>query len=205
MIGRIKGTLLEKEIPILLIDVNGVGYEIHASMHSFCRLPNIGAEVTLHTHLIVREDAQILYGFVTKEERALFLALIKVSGIGPKSALAIFSSIEPEEFIRCVLEDNLAGLLRLPGIGKKTAQRLLIEMRDKLSGWEIASLSATESNTEGKGKTSITRSSTVHDAISALVSLGYNQNEARRVVLQHKKPDMTSEDLIRIALKELAK
>jgi len=204
MIGRIKGILLEKEIPILLVDIGGVGYEVHASMQSFCRLPNIGVEVTLHTHLIVREDAQILYGFITKEERALFLALIKVSGIGPKSALAILSSIEPEEFIRCVLEDNLAGLLRLPGIGKKTAQRLLIEMRDKLSGWEITSLPTTESSTGAKEKTSLTRSSTIHDAISALISLGYNQNEARRVILQHKKPDMTSEDLIRVALKELA-
>lgn len=197
MIGRIKGILLEKDSPIL-IDVNGLGYEVYISMHSMGRLPGLGEEISLYTHLVVREDAHILFGFISKEERALFLALIKVSGIGPKIALAILSSMDPIEFIRCILENNLVGLLRLPGIGKKTAERIIIEMRDKVSGFEFVSATSVHDQVTSKSTT------IVQDAINALVTLGYNQNEARRVVLQNKKAEMSCEDLIRIALKELS-
>lgn len=196
MIGRIKGILIEKESP-LLVDVNGLGYEIYISTYSLCRLPNIGETVILHTYLVIREDAHTLFGFFTKEERSLFLALIKVSGIGPKVALSILSSIEPTEFVHYILENNLAGLLRLPGIGRKTAERLIIEMRDKVSGFEFLNVAVIP------GK-SMSKSTVVHDAINALVTLGYNQNEARRVVLQNKKSEMSCEDLIRLALKELS-
>lgn len=205
MIGRLKGILLEKKLPNLLVDVAGVGYELQASMYSFYRLPNVGVEVTLFTHLAVREDAQILYGFVTREERALFRALIKVSGIGPKSALMILSSIEPNEFVRCVIDDDVSGLLRLPGIGKKTAQRLMIEMRDKLTRWEIDGdqTYSDQENLDASGNKIEARPSVIRDAISALVALGYKPQDARRIVLQHNKPNITSEELIRIALKTI--
>lgn len=221
MIGRIKGILIEKEPPILLVDVSGVGYEINASMHSFYRLPNLGSEVVLYTSLVTREDSQTLYGFVTKEERTLFQALIKVSGIGPKTALAILSSIEPQEFVRCVLDDDLSGLVKLPGIGKKTAQRLLIEMRDKISALaaegllasDIAVLPATK---EEKGESgnlqevekTITanegQTRALKEAVSALVSLGYNLQVARNAVLQHRNKNLSREEIIRLSLKALA-
>ena len=205
MISRIKGVLLEKELPNLLVDVAGIGYELQLSLNSFYHLPNLGAEVVLYTHLVVREDAQLLYGFVTSEERSLFRALIKVTGIGPKSALAILSSIEPAEFIRYVLDDDVTSLSRLPGIGKKTAQRLVIDMRDKFAHWETeynkVVLGATDQKTGGKigAEPSATK-----DAISALMALGYKIPDARRVVLKHRKPGFSSEELIRAALKELA-
>ncbi|MFA6408982.1 MAG: Holliday junction branch migration protein RuvA [Gammaproteobacteria bacterium] len=205
MIGRIHGILLEKLPPVILIDVAGVGYEINVSMYSFYRLPNVGAEVTLHTHLVTREDAEILYGFAEKAERALFRSLIKVSGIGPKSALGILSAIEANEFVRCVLEDNVHGLLRLPGVGQKTAQRMIMEMRDKLINWEIEGMmpSLPSENVSIEEAALFSKPSAVTDAISALIALGYKQQDARRIILKLRQDDMSSEDLIRLALKEL--
>ncbi len=135
MIGQIRGIILEKQPPQLLVDVHGVGYEIDAPMSTFYQLPDVGQEVSLFTHFVVREDAHHLYGFYTRDERHLFRTLLKVNGVGPRLALTILSSTAPDEFVRCVLNNDTASLVRLPGIGKKTAERLVIEMRDKLSDW----------------------------------------------------------------------
>src|SRR5579872_3731939 len=135
MIGQVFGTLLEKQAPTVVLKVQDIGYEIDVSMTTFYRLPEPGQALTLFTHLVVREDAHHLYGFFTREERSLFRALLKVNGVGPRLALTILSSIEPEEFVRSVLNQETAKLVCLPGIGKKTAERLIIEMRDKLKDW----------------------------------------------------------------------
>ena len=175
MIGRLRGILLEKNPPRLLVEVHGLAYELDAPMFSFYRLPMIGAEVTLFTHLIVREDAQLLYGFAEERERLLFRHLIKVSAIGPKLALAILSGIEPDNFVDCISNNDTASLTRIPGIGKKTAERLIIEMRDRLSDWIYTQA---ERNT----KSLSTSDHASQEAISALVSLGYKPNEARQAV-----------------------
>jgi len=135
MIGLIRGIILEKQPPQLLVDVSGIAYEIDASMSSFCQLPDIGSEVSLFTHFVVREDAHQLYGFFTRDERLLFRTLLKVNGIGPRLALSILSSTTPDEFVHCVLNNDTGSLVRMPGVGKKTAERLVIEMRDKLGKW----------------------------------------------------------------------
>ena len=144
MIGQLHGIIREKQPPQLILDVHGVGYEINAPMSTFYRLPDIGQEITLFTHFVVREDAHHLYGFSTREERLLFRTLLKVNGVGPRLGLTILSSIEPNEFVQCVINQDAARLICLPGVGKKTADRLIIEMRDTLSGWQP--LSATTFN-----------------------------------------------------------
>lgn len=202
MIGRIEGILLEKKPPHLLVNVVGVGYELQAPMTTFYRLPEVGQKVLLHTHLVVREDAHLLYGFSQEEERALFRNLIKVSNIGPKSALTILSGIEPDAFVRCVMDQDAASLSRLPGIGKKTAERLMIEMRDRLSDWQPH---GTADETTAQNNTT---NSAVQDAISALISLGYKPQDARRALLklEAQKVDTknaTSEALIRLALQAI--
>src|SRR5688572_2521067 len=136
MIGQLHGIILEKQPPQLLLDVQGVGYEIDAPMSTFYKLPEIGKEITLLTHFVVREDAHHLYGFYSQEERLLFRTLLKVNGVGPRLSLTILSSIDPDEFARCVVSNDTASLVRVPGVGKKTAERLIIEMRDKLSSWQ---------------------------------------------------------------------
>jgi Holliday junction DNA helicase RuvA len=133
MIGRLYGMLLEKHPPDILLDVNGVGYELSMPMNCFYQLPDMGAFVSLYTHFVVREDAQLLYGFISQTERLLFRELIKANGVGPKLALAILSAMTANEFVDCVATENIAKLVKIPGVGKKTAERLLIEMRDKLS------------------------------------------------------------------------
>lgn len=200
MIGQIRGTLLEKQPPQLLLDVQGIGYEIDAPMGTFYRLPDVGQEVTLLTHFVVREDAHHLYGFFTREERSLFRTLLKVNGIGPRLALTILSSIEPQEFVRCVTHNDSASLVRLPGVGKKTAERLIIEMRDKLSSWDVQT--QTEISAISKEKNT-TRHQTVQDAISALIALGYKPQEASRAVSKADDGELASEDIIRRALKEM--
>jgi Holliday junction DNA helicase RuvA len=201
MIGRLRGILLEKKPPQVLLEIGGVGYEIQASMTTFYRLPEIGHEVILHTHLAVREDAHVLYGFAQENERSLFRNLIKVSNVGPKSALAILSGVEPDEFVRCVVEQDTARLSRLPGIGKKTAERLVIEMRDRLADWQDNALELT--NLALSGAKVITN--TLQDAISALVALGYKPADARRIILRVEHPSASREELIRLALQSLAK
>lgn len=196
MIGQVRGTILDKQAPQLTVDVHGIGYEIDAPMSTFYQLPDIGKEVRLYTHFVVREDAQHLYGFYTQEERQLFRTLLKVNGVGPRLALTVLSSASPDEFVRCVLNNDTESLVKLPGVGKKTAERLVIEMRDKLSEW---------TPTAGKGAVSehTERHQTLQDAIAALQSLGYKPQEANRVVTKIDDGKQPSEELIRRALKEM--
>jgi len=201
MIGQIRGTILEKQPPQLLVDVQGIGYEVDAPMSTFYQLPDVGQEVTLFTHFVVREDAHSLFGFFTRDERLLFRALLKVNGVGPKLALTILSSTTPEEFVSCVLNNDAASLVRLPGVGKKTAERLIIEMRDRLSDWYKAA------PVEGVMLIKPERNNRHHilqDAISALISLGYKPPEANRMVTKIDDGAATSEELIRRALREVA-
>ncbi|MEW5756908.1 MAG: Holliday junction branch migration protein RuvA [Pseudomonadota bacterium] len=197
MIGRLHGKLLVKQPPALLVDVGGVGYEVVAPMSTFYVLPGLEKTVTLHTHLIVREDAQVLYGFATEQERALFRSLIKVNGVGPKLALTILSGISADDFVNCVHDNDVATLVRLPGIGKKTAERLIIEMRDRFKDWHTSSGEfetgfALPVKPEGDGA--------VNEALSALVALGYKPQEASRLLEPIKNKGMSSEELIRAAL-----
>ena len=198
MIGFIRGILVEKQPPQLLINVGGVGYEIDAPMSTFYHLPDLGQEVTLHTHFIVREDAHLLYGFFTRDERALFRTLLKVNGVGPRLALTILSSMETNEFIRCVINNDAESLVRLPGVGKKTAERLIIEMRDKVSqGHTLTTLPHTNININNNP-----RNQFIQDAVSALIALGYKPQEASRMVSRVDDGVMSSEEIIRGALKE---
>lgn len=199
MIGRLKGTLLEKQPPALLIDINGVGYDVQAPMTTFYELPATGAEVVLHTHLAVREDAHVLYGFLRQSDRAMFRNLIKVSGVGPKLALAILSGMSADEFAASVHAGDSAGLTRLPGIGKKTAERLVVEMKDRLKDWEGVSLP-----TDAGAPSSIAKTDAVKDAISALISLGYKPQEASRMVSGIEAEGLASEEVIRLALRAVA-
>lgn len=200
MIGQIQGTLLEKQPPQLLVNVNGLGYEIDAPMSTFYQLPDIGQTIKLHTHFIVREDAQQLFGFYTREERTLFRTLLKVNGVGPRMALTILSSASPDEFVRCVLDNDTASLVRLPGIGKKTAERLVVEMRDKLSDWYKGEVTAKPAVARGEQGV---RHQSLQDAIAALVSLGYKPLEANRTVTKIDDGQSNSEELIRRALREM--
>lgn len=198
MIGQLYGILLEKQPPTLLLKVGGVGYEVDASMNTFYKLPEVGQEVTLYTHLVVREDAQQLFGFYTRQERLLFRTLLKVNGVGPRLALTILSSIEADEFVRCVLQKEIARLVCLPGIGKKTAERLIIEMRDKLKDW------SPDINLATSEPVLPTHNQILQDAISALVTLGYKPQEASRAVAKVDAANLTSEEMIRRALQEIA-
>lgn len=204
MIGRLRGILLEKQPPQLLIDVAGVGYEVSASMTTFYQMPTVGSEIILYIHHVVREDAQQLFGFSELRERALFRSLIKVNGIGPKLALTILSSITPDDFVRCVQDNDAGSLIRLPGVGKKTAERLIVEMRDRLADWQeemIAVLPDTAKKVRAQNNGT---QKTAQDAISALVALGYKPQEASRAVLQIDAENLSSEELIRLALKGMA-
>lgn len=192
MIGRLRGILLEKQPPELLIETSGVAYEVQASMQTFYQLPLINQEIILYTHLIIREDAHQLYGFYNKQERVLFRALLKVNGVGPKLALTILSSSSPEEFVRCVNQGDTASLVRLPGVGKKTAERLIIEMRDSVVNDDfIVPSSSNPIN------------SAHQDAMSALIALGYKPPEASRALQNIGSENQSSEELIRLALKRI--
>lgn len=199
MIGQLRGTLLEKRPPVLLLDVNGVGYEIEAPMTVFYDLPESGAPLTLHTHFVVREDAQLLYGFASRYERELFRALVKVNGVGPKMALAILSGIEADRLAQCIQDQDTSSLVKVPGIGKKTAERLVIEMRDRLD--KIEGAPASLPRREALNLPDDARS----DAIAALEALGYRSKDAEKAVAAVSEDDATSEQLIRLALKGLAR
>lgn len=203
MIGRIRGTLIEKQLTEILVDVNGTGYEISVPMSTLYQLPETGQGLILHTHLAVREDAQTLYGFMELAEKKLFRALIKVSGVGPKLALAILSGMAVDEFVRTVNANDVASLVRMPGVGKKTAERLIIEMRDRLAEWgPVAAPSGGQAVTARSGEARISA-----DAETALVSLGYKPAEASRTiarVLKENHDIADSETLIRLALKSMA-
>lgn len=196
MIGRLCGVLAYKQPPYLMIDVQGVSYDLEASLSTFYNLPELGAEVALYTHLAVREDAHVLYGFATLDERTLFRNLIRVSGIGAKSALLILSGMSVDAFARCVQGGDAVALARLPGIGKKTAERLIVEMRDRIGGWD---LEAPSTPTMG-GTVAKSEASPLDDAVSALVALGYKPPEAARMVQALDCQGLSSEEIIRLAL-----
>ncbi|NNE38689.1 MAG: Holliday junction branch migration protein RuvA [Gammaproteobacteria bacterium] len=200
MIGFLKGRLLHKQPPHLAIDVSGVGYEVEATMGTFYQLPAVGEDVQIYTHLVVREDAQLLFGFASQPERSLFRTLIKVNGVGAKMALTILSGIEADEFTRCIMDSNADRLVKLPGIGKKTAERLIVEMRDRLKDWELEDGPAQSSPNKGKAT-----QSQLDEAISALISLGYKPQEASRFVQAVVSEEMDSETIIREALKASAR
>ena len=205
MIGRLRGILLEKQAPDVLLEVGGVGYEVQLPLTSFYQFPELGQEVVLYTHFVVREDAQLLYGFHSATERALFRQLIKANGVGPKLALTILSGLTADDFVRCVQLDDLSTLVKLPGIGKKTAERLLVEMRDRLKDWGMAAADSAFSTLQLKPvAVSLTASEQAEqDALGALVSLGYTQQQASKAVQQVKTDDMSSEMLIKAALRSM--
>lgn len=198
MIGRLKGTLAEKQPPHLIVDVNGLGYELEVPMTTLYRLPAVGQAVTLHTHLVVREDAHLLYGFFEKRERELFRELIRLNGVGPKLALALMSGLEVDELVRCVQAQDTSTLVKIPGVGKKTAERLLVELKDRFKAWEsmpsIAPLVV-------EPRVGVAVSSAESDALSALIALGFKPQEASKAVAAIKEEDLSSEEMIRRALK----
>lgn len=199
MIGRLKGTLLEKQPPFLLIDVNGVGYEVQAPMTTIYELPAIGTEVVLHTHLAVREDAHVLYGFLRETDRSMFRNLVKISGVGPKLALAILSGMSADEFAACVHAGDSAALKRLPGVGMKTAERLVVEMKDRIKDWREG-----EQAVVAGAAAASTAPDPVRDAVSALIALGYKPQEASRMVNGIETEGLSSEEVIRQALRSVA-
>ena len=201
MIGRLQGILLSKQPPQLLVDVNGVGYEVDAPMSTFYQLPNTGETIVLHTHLVVREDAQLLYGFYSESERKLFRSLIKINGVGPKLALTILSGISFEEFTRCVMDNDAKALTALPGVGKKTAERLIIELSDKI-GKEF---DAVLPSITGASSSMSHEADPVSDAVSALVSLGYKAQDASRMVRGVESEGLSTEDIIRESLQGLVR
>ena len=204
MIGRLRGMLIWKQAPHLLLDVQGVGYEIEAPMTTFYELPPVGSEITLHTHLAVREDAHLLFGFATERERVLFRQLLKVNGIGAKMALTILSGIAADAFARCVRDNDIVTLTRLPGVGKKTAERLIIEMRDKVLGAGSATDISDAGVTMAGSTAGAMTDAPANDAISALISLGYKPAEASRMVQGVNVTGLTSEEVIRRALQAAA-
>lgn len=193
MIGFIRGILIDTEEPNLTIDVNGLGYELQIPASSFCHLPPINQAISLYTHFVVREDGQYLFGFITKKQRTLFRVLIKATGVGPKVALAILAAMEPDTFIHHVLSNAPQALENIPGIGSKTARRLIIELKDKLANIPIEL-----SNTKLDNKLD-----PMNDALSALVALGYKAYEAKNILNKHKDKNLPSAELIKLALKEI--
>lgn len=189
MIGRLHGKLLEKNPPQILIDVSGVGYEVDVPMSTFCNLPEVGGELTLHTHFVVREDAELLYGFATLAERAVFRALIKISGVGPKIALALLSGITVDQLKDAVDRGETGLLTNVPGIGKKTAERLVLELKGKLAGTGAATAAVPTSGARA-------------DVAAALIALGYSEREAAAATKKLPE-DCTVNDGLRLALKSL--
>lgn len=203
MIGRLSGKLLEKQAPELLIDVCGIGYEVQAPMTTFYGLPDIGNEVILYTHFVVREDAQQLYGFAKKQDREVFRLLIKVNGIGPKLALTILSNFEANDFMQCILNENEHALIRIPGIGQKTAGRLILDMRDRVKNWFTDSIHQTTFQIDTQTMPN-TYAHPTQEAIGALITLGYKPQEATRAISKIKQDDLTCEQMIRLALQSFA-
>jgi len=201
MIGLLRGQILHKQPPFLLLDVNGVGYEIEAPMSTFYQLPiedGKDVQVVLYTHLAIRDDAHILYGFASESDRGLFRSLLKISGVGGKMALAILSSMTTDEFTLCVQSGDAASLTGIPGVGKKTAERLIIEMRDRLD-------KAQPATTASLGAQRSVRSAPDTDAISALMALGYRPNDASSMVRGLDTTDLITEEIIRMALQAINK
>jgi Holliday junction DNA helicase RuvA len=196
MIGFLRGILVHKAPPFLVLDVQGVGYEVEAPMTTFYDLPALNQEIKLHTHLVVREDAHILFGFSHEAERTLFRTLIKVNGVGPKLALTILSGQSAEEFHRCIHDNDTQALVRLPGVGKKTAERLIIEMRDRLPNLGDSVIT----DTVNAGVVSRSIGNPKQEAVNALCSLGYKPLDASKMVQNISAEGKTCEDIIRQAL-----
>jgi Holliday junction DNA helicase RuvA len=194
LIGFLRGILLDKQPPGLLLDVQGVGYEVEAPMTTFYDLPAVGEKVALYTHLVVREDAHTLYGFSKVSDRSLFRALIKVNGVGARLALTILSGMPASEFVLCVQAGDTASLVKLPGVGKKTAERLVVEMRDRLGDWGGAGAADRIATSRPDV------SSPVEEAVSALMALGYKAHEASRLVRGTDTQGRSTEEIIRAAL-----
>lgn len=210
MIGRLSGIIAEKFPPEILIEVAGVGYEVTMPMTSIYALPELNEHTIIYTHFVVREDAQLLYGFSNTTERKLFRLLIKVNGVGPKLALAVLSAMSADQFVSCVRHDDLSGIVKIPGVGKKTAERLLIEMRDRLKDWQNSSTPVTDamplqldSEQTFINSTNDNAYNNKGDATNALVSLGYKQIQADKAVKLVYTEGMSSEDIIRHALKSM--
>jgi len=207
VIGRLSGTLVEKFLPDILIECAGVGYEVTMPMTSIYALPELNEQAVIYTHFVVREDAQLLYGFANKTERKLFRLLIKVNGVGPKLALAVLSAMSADQFVSCVGHDDVSGIVKIPGVGKKTAERLLIEMRDRLKDWQMNTLTPATDAMPVQLSTEQTFVEAFNDskgdAINALISLGYKQAQADKSVKQVYKDGMSSENIIRHALKSM--
>ena len=199
MIGRIRGVLVDKKPPEIQIDVAGICYEVQVPMSTLYQLPELGKEITLHTHFVVREDAQLLYGFFEEKDKSMFRSLIKINGVGPKMALGILSSMEANEFVRAARSNDIDAMVKMPGIGKKTAERLLIEMRDRLKGWD---------DEEGGTQMPVSAGASINsDAETALISLGYKPQQAAHAiaaVLKTNPEIQGSEELIRHSLKSMA-
>ncbi len=202
MIGRIQGILLEKQAPDLLIDIQGVGYEVQVPMTTYYQLPQVGEQIKLHTHFVVREDAQILYGFFSPGDRQLFRQLIRINGVGPKMGLAILSGMNTTEFAALVLDNDITGLTRLPGVGKKTAERLVIEMRDKVEAVDAGTCDESV-NVAGDVSALGKQRQAEKDAVAALVSLGYSPQQASKAVSRSAKTAENSEQMIRLALQSV--
>ncbi|MEJ2529091.1 MAG: Holliday junction branch migration protein RuvA [Gammaproteobacteria bacterium] len=196
MIGRLRGELVSKDPPFLLLEVNGVGYDVESPMSTFYNLPATGQQVLLYTHLAIRDDAHVLYGFASESERSLFRALLKVSGVGAKMALVILSGMSTDEFALCIQSGDSASLVRLPGIGKKSAERLIVEMRDRLDRLDLG-----QGVVPSGDRFQETARSPVSDAVGALIALGYKPNDASRMVRAQECEGLTSEEIIRAALK----
>ncbi len=201
MIGRLTGEVADKQAPDVLIDVNGVGYEVQMPLTSFYELPDKGGQAIIYTHFVVREDAQLLYGFASKQERSLFRLLIKANGVGPKLALTILSGLTAEQFVQCVEHDDVTTLVKLPGVGKKTAERLLIEMRDRIKALDVSPEFMPKMSMESPLLKSA--QSDFEDAVSALTSLGYSAQQANKAVKSVYIEGEDSEMLIRKALKNM--
>jgi Holliday junction DNA helicase RuvA len=195
MIGSLRGRLAGKQAPHIVLECNGVGYEIETPMSTFLDLPQSGTEIFLYTHLLVREDAQILYGFATDDERALFRTLLKVNRVGAKMALGVLSAMTASDFRRCVEYEDAAMLSKVPGIGKKTAERLIMEMRDKVDKVGIPSLPGQKMAVEASSRS---------EAFDALVALGYKANEVNKLLGKLDIDGKSAEDIIRQALKQAA-
>ncbi len=204
MIGRLRGIILEKQPPEILLEVSGVGYELQLPMTCFYELPSLGEEVILYTHFVVREDAQLLYGFNNRRERSLFRELLKANGVGPKLALAILSGMSANQVVSAIEREDISSLIKLPGVGKKTAERLVVEMKDRLKGWSEGALFTPMTDAVGVAQANGEPLSNVEEeAISALLALGYKPQQAATVVSKVAKPEMKVEALIREALRAM--
>jgi len=204
MIGRLNGVLVEKQPPEILLEASGVGYEVQMPMTCFYDLPKVGDNAIVYTHFVVREDAQLLFGFNNKTERALFRELLKANGVGPKLGLAILSGMSAQQFVSCVNNEDATALVKLPGVGKKTAERLVLEMKDRLKNWgnDLFTPFSDSAVIEPASDATIANNA-ADDAVSALVALGYKLPQAQKAVKSVSKPDMSTEVLIKESLKSM--